>query len=109
MPELINKWAVVSKLIDLENEFQHYKPFEGFEHAMYRKVCELENAIGKTPGVELIRCKNCKFWSDGVAGCTDHVKICTVGFYMIGENGFCSFGERKNEPCETENPWRPVD
>ncbi len=51
MSELINKWDVVNKLIHLENEFQHYKPFEGFEHAMYRKLCNLEIEIGKTPGI----------------------------------------------------------
>ena len=50
MIELINKWDVVNKLISLENEFQHYKPFEGFEHAMYRKLCEVEIEIGKMPG-----------------------------------------------------------
>lgn len=49
-----------------------------------------------------VRCKNCAFWSDGVAGCTDHVKICTIGFYMIGENGFCSFGEIKDTADKTE-------
>ena len=51
MTEYISKWDVVDKLIALENEFQHFKPFEGFEHAMYRKVCEVEMEIGKTPGV----------------------------------------------------------
>lgn len=42
-----------------------------------------------------VHCKDCKFWADGVAGCTDHVKVCKIGFYMIGENGYCVFGERK--------------
>ena len=49
MAEYIEKWSVVNRLIDLENEFQRYKPFHGFEHAMYRKVCETEIAIGKMP------------------------------------------------------------
>ena len=48
MAEYIEKWSVVNRLIDLENEFQQYKPFHGFEHAMYRKICEAEIAIGKT-------------------------------------------------------------
>ena len=34
MAEMIDKWGVVNKLIALENEFQHYKPFHGFEHPM---------------------------------------------------------------------------
>jgi hypothetical protein len=43
-----------------------------------------------------VRCKDCKHWSDGVAGCTDHVKCCKIGFYMVGENGYCVYGERKD-------------
>ena len=45
--------------------------------------------------VEVVRCKDCKHWSDGVAGCTDHVKCCKIGFYMVGENGYCVYGEKK--------------
>ena len=54
MAEYIEKWSVVNRLIDIENEFQHYKPFQGFEHAMYRKVCEAEIAIGKTQAVDAV-------------------------------------------------------
>ena len=53
MTEYIEKWPVVNRLIDLENEFQQYKPFQGFEHAMYRKTCEVEIAIGKTPDADV--------------------------------------------------------
>ena len=53
MAEYIEKWSVVNRLIDIENEFQHYKPFQGFEHAMYRKVCEAEIAIGKTQAADV--------------------------------------------------------
>lgn len=53
MAEYIEKWPVVNRLIDLENEFQQYKPFHGFEHAMYRKICEVEIAIGKTPDADV--------------------------------------------------------
>ena len=49
MAEYIEKWSVVNRLIDIENEFQQHKPFHGFEHAMYRKICETEIAIGKMP------------------------------------------------------------
>lgn len=50
--------------------------------------------------VEVVRCKDCKYWSDGVAGCTDHVKMCKIGFYMVGENGYCVYGERKNNEID---------
>ena len=51
--EYIEKWSVVNRLIDIENEFQQYKPFHGFEHAMYRKICEAEIAIGKTQAADV--------------------------------------------------------
>ena len=54
MAEYIEKWSVVNRLIDLENEFQQYKPFHGFEHAMYRKVCEVEISIGKTQAADVV-------------------------------------------------------
>ena len=53
MDEFIEKWSVVNRLIDIENEFQQYKPFHGFEHAMYRKICEAEIAIGKTQATDV--------------------------------------------------------
>ena len=54
MAEYIEKWSVVNRLIDIENEFQQYKPFHGFEHAMYRKICEAEITIGKTQTVDAV-------------------------------------------------------
>lgn len=38
-------------------------------------------------------CKDCKNWADKVAGCTEHVKLCTIGGYMVGENGYCVYAE----------------
>ena len=54
MAEYIEKWSIVNRLIDIENEFQQHKPFHGFEHAMYRKICEAEIAIGKTQAVNAV-------------------------------------------------------
>ena len=57
--------------------------------------------------VKVVRCKNCKNWSNGVRGCTDHVKFCSIGYYMIGENGYCSFGERRNGDDQTTGEDHP--
>lgn len=55
--------------------------------------------------VEVIRCKNCKFWQDQEEGVIE-VPICArpenkyekLPFrFMIGKDGFCSFGERRSE------------
>ena len=77
------------KLIELLSEVQY---LGGLEEKIADRL--IDNGV-TIP----VRCKNCVFWSDGVPGCTDHVKICTIGFYMIGENGYCSFGEEKKNDC----------
>lgn len=47
-------------------------------------------------------CKDCVHWSDMVAGATEHVKLCTVGGYMTGMNGFCVYAEQKLESMKGE-------
>ena len=47
--------------------------------------------------VEVVRCKDCKHWKNFKhLGCTDFVKVCGLANYMIGENGYCMYGERKD-------------
>lgn len=40
-------------------------------------------------------CKDCSHWVDGCTGCTEHVKLCELGHYMVGENGYCLYAEQK--------------
>lgn len=40
-------------------------------------------------------CKDCVHWSDMAACTTEHAKVCTVGRYMVGENGYCVYAKRK--------------
>ena len=54
MAEYIEKHKAVNLLTSLENEFQQFKPFKGFEHAMYRKLCETEIAIGELPAADVV-------------------------------------------------------
>ena len=54
MVEYIEKHKAVNLLTSLENEFQQFKPFKGLEHAMYRKLCETEIAIGKLPAADVV-------------------------------------------------------
>lgn len=98
MAEMISKWNVVDKLTALENEFQQYKPFEGFEHAMYRKLCELEIAIGKTPGVEVVRCEDCSHFIPDEISCPG-CGTCYFAEMTREFDDFCSRGERKTNDC----------
>ena len=54
MAEYIEKHKAVNLLTSLENEFQQFKPFKGFENAMYCKLCETEIAIGKLPAADVV-------------------------------------------------------
>ena len=45
--------------------------------------------------VAVLRCRDCARWGTGVAGETESVKCCEYAGYMIGENGYCLYGERK--------------
>ena len=82
MTEYIEKWPVVNRLIDLENEFQQYKPFQGFEHAMYRKVCEVEIAIGKTPDADVAPVRHGR-WEEASDGDGIVCPFCRTDFCTI--------------------------
>ena len=51
--------------------------------------------IKAVDAVEVLRCKNCRFWADGVEGCTDDEKCCKIGYYMTKGNDYCAYGKRK--------------
>lgn len=100
MDEYIEKHKAVNLLIELENEFQQFKPFKGFEHAMYRKLCEAEIAIEKLPAADVapvVRCKGCK------NSCKDGTGRTCEGYWyelsefavLVEDDDFCSYGERK--------------
>ena len=57
-------------------------------------VAELEEKQGLFVKIEC-HCKDCVHWFDGVAGATEHVKLCTIGTYMTGKNGYCLYAEKK--------------
>ena len=96
MAELINKWDVVSKLITLENEYNFFKGSADALSAekMYRRICGLEMEIGKTSGIELVRCKNCVHMKKQFGA--RYCEVWTM-FNGMGDDGFCNYGERKND------------
>lgn len=47
--------------------------------------------------VEVVRCKNCIHWGTGYVAETEHIKECEYAHYMVGENGYCVYGEVENE------------
>lgn len=82
MAEYIEKWPVIKRLVDLENEFQQYKPFHGFEHAMYRKTCEAEIAIGKTQAADVAPVRHGHWETNSDRPDTLICSVCKCGFDM---------------------------
>ena len=87
------------KLVDKQDLLE--KATFMWDEAIGFKECVLLDDIMALPETELIRCKECRHWADGVSGCTDHVKCCKIGFYMVGENGYCVYGERRTDDERT--------
>ena len=142
--DLINKWDVVNKLIRLEFNYYFYKDVWDAQ-TLYRRICELEIGIGKTPTVdavevvhgwmegmrmatckdcefggscvmlhksdsqvcntfthkkdyvEVVRCKDCKFWKDDILRDDGEIKCCFIGMYMTKGDNYCSFGKRRDD------------
>ena len=82
MAEYIEKWPVINRSVDLENEFQQYKPFHSFEHAMYRKICEAEIAIGKTQAADVAPVRHGQWKTNSDRPDTLICSICKCGFDM---------------------------
>ena len=61
--DLINKWDVVNKLIQLENNYQFYKE-QWDADVLYRRIVELEIGIGKAPTVDAVEVVH-GHWEDG--------------------------------------------
>ena len=90
--ENIEKLDVVSKLIDIENKCQKFKPFSEAEQEMYRMICETEIGIGKTPAadvVEVVRCRECVYNANGCC-----VKSEWYDDTRYRPDYFCADGER---------------
>ena len=93
MAEMIDKWEVVSKLITLQNNYTFFKN-EWDAERLCREIAKLEIEVGKTRGLEVVRCKDCDCHrKDGV--CVN--PHCTKSWYgcLVPPSHFCSYGERR--------------
>ena len=64
-------------------------------------ACDIEELLAEVPtvedAVEVVRCKDCKHWGTGCAGETDRIKECEYAHYVVGANGYCVYGERRED------------
>ena len=85
------------------NEQNYYASFERGKHIQSCKKCAEEHEqladwleeLKKYRDMNIVHCKDCKHWGTGVAGETENIKCCSYGKYMVGENGYCVYGEKE--------------
>ena len=58
-------------------------------------VLEIAEKLKEHKTLNIVHCKDCKHWGTGIAGETENVKCCEYGKYMVGDNGYCCYGEKK--------------
>ena len=88
---------------DKANEQKYYASFERGKHIQSCKKCAEEHEqlarwleeLKQYREMDIGHCKDCKYWVTGVAGETENVKCCEYGRYMVGENGYCCYGEKR--------------
>ena len=85
------------------NEQNYYASFERGKHIQSCKKCAEEKEQNEDwleelkmyRDLNIVHCKDCIHWGTGVPGETENVKCFECGKYMVGANGFCVYGEKK--------------
>lgn len=64
--------------------------------SLYAESCVIHAPT--VDAVPVVRCKDCKDWGPGTGG----IPICWETYEPMPPDGFCSIGERKEVPDESE-------
>ena len=88
---------------DKANEQKYYASFERGKHIQSCKKCAEEHEqlaewleeLKEYRDMNIVHCKDCIHWGTGIAGETENIKCCEYGKYMVGENGYCVYGEKE--------------
>ena len=78
---------------DLTEKIVGYGTYDYYGNVI--DVLEIAEKLKEHKTLNLVHCKDCKHWGTGVAGETENVKCCEYGKYMVGENGYCVYGEKE--------------
>ena len=81
------------RLIDANALIAEYDRVHIGEPGKARKLIEDAPTV---EAVEIVRCRECNHWLKDVTVCSGFVGRCDFANYMIGANGYCSYGERKD-------------
>ena len=78
---------------DLTEKIVGYGTYDYYGNVI--DVLEIAEKLKEHKTLNIVHCKDCKHWGTGIAGETENVKCCEYGKYMVGANGYCVYGEKK--------------
>ena len=78
---------------DLTEKIVGYGTYDYYGNVI--DVLEIAEKLKEHKTLNIVHCKDCKHWGTGIAGETENVKCCEYGKYMVGDNGYCCYGEKK--------------
>ena len=78
---------------DLTEKIVGYGTYDYYGNVI--DVLEIAEKLKGHKTLNIIHCKDCIHWGTGIAGETENVKCCEFGKYMVGENGYCVYGEKE--------------
>ena len=101
------KWGDGMRLIDADALLENYnlkdatkyghRDAEQRDHSYNSLMLyEIAGMIEDAPTIEavpVVHCKDCRRWGMGISAETDRIKCCEYARYMVGENGYCVYGE----------------
>ena len=79
---------------DLTEKIVGYGTYDYYGNVI--DVLEIAEKLKEHKTLNIVHCKDCKHWGTGIAGETENVKCCEYGKYMVGENGYCVYGEKES-------------
>ena len=78
---------------DLTEKIVGYGTYDYYGNVI--DVLEIAEKLKEHKTLNIVHCKDCLYWGTGVPGETENVKCCEYGKYMVGENGYCVYGEKE--------------
>ena len=78
---------------DLTEKIVGYGTYDYYGNVI--DVLEIAEKLKEHKTLNIVHCKDCKHWGTGIAGETENVKCCEYGKYMVGDNGYCVYGEKE--------------
>ena len=78
---------------DLTEKIVGYGTYDYYRNVI--DVLKIANELKEHKTLNIVHCKDCIHWGTGVAKKKKNIKCCEYGKYMVGENGYCVYGEKE--------------